>query len=514
MRDSSELPFSLTNTFDIIKHLKTICLENLDLSDNGIVDYEPGSLFSFDRPECLRHPHSKETAIQLKYLDYSFNAVNYNMKKSVTSNMSLLSADASYVFLPTSLEKLDISYTVLNTVPAVWFSSQIRGKGTWKFNNSLLRETEFIDKVKGDIKTVIEEYESDPSMDIETEDKQFNISYQLLWDMIKMKVLGSAISFSSFQKKEGNKKEKELLYKISLLDEKLLENNLPSVYQEREGIELELKILREKNVKGIITRAKARWQVEGEKGSNYFCNLEKKHYTEKIIPKLILEDETEITDPSTIRNEQKQLYKKLYTSCKPLLLKTHRDTFLQHDNPFITKPNEEEVGSCEGPLTMQECLSSLKLMKNSKSPGIDGFTVEFYKFFWNDIKIPLFTTHKMADQVIKEKQQQFNIVSYIKNTPKHSAKRDQSSSSPDNSSPSMQQVEKLARLVNLDTSLSDSSLPNSDSTENIMSSVEKETVFKLSDVVCATLKNQEFMDSIIPLITEKVIETVKPKIVR
>ena len=28
-------------------------------------------------------------------------------------------------------------------------------------------------------------------------------------------------------------------------------------------------------------------------------------------------------------------------------------------------------------------------MKNFKSPGIDGFTVEFYKFFWNDIKFPL-----------------------------------------------------------------------------------------------------------------------------
>ena len=28
-------------------------------------------------------------------------------------------------------------------------------------------------------------------------------------------------------------------------------------------------------------------------------------------------------------------------------------------------------------------------MNNFKSPGIDGFTVEFYKFFWNDIKIPL-----------------------------------------------------------------------------------------------------------------------------
>ena len=30
-----------------------------------------------------------------------------------------------------------------------------------------------------------------------------------------------------------------------------------------------------------------------------------------------------------------------------------------------------------------------KKYENFKSPGVDGFTVEFYKFFWNDIKIPL-----------------------------------------------------------------------------------------------------------------------------
>ena len=40
------------------------------------------------------------------------------------------------------------------------------------------------------------------------ENNQFNISFQLLWDMIKIKVRGSAISFSSFKKKEENKKEK------------------------------------------------------------------------------------------------------------------------------------------------------------------------------------------------------------------------------------------------------------------------------------------------------------------
>jgi hypothetical protein len=39
----------------------------------------------------------------------------------------------------------------------------------------------------------------------------------------------------------------------------------------------------------------------------------------------------------------------------------------------------------EGNLSFKECGESLKLMKNGKSPGSDGFTVDFYKFFWNDI---------------------------------------------------------------------------------------------------------------------------------
>jgi triosephosphate isomerase len=37
--------------------------------------------------------------------------------------------------------------------------NQTRGRGTWKFNNSLLRDEEFAKKVKDGIKQVIEEYE-------------------------------------------------------------------------------------------------------------------------------------------------------------------------------------------------------------------------------------------------------------------------------------------------------------------------------------------------------------------
>jgi hypothetical protein len=38
------------------------------------------------------------------------------------------------------------------------------------------------------------------------------------------------------------------------------------------------------------------WQVEGEKSTRYFCNLEKRHYLEKNIPNLILDNVIETSD--------------------------------------------------------------------------------------------------------------------------------------------------------------------------------------------------------------------------
>ena len=41
--------------------------------------------------------------------------------------------------------------------------------------------------------------------------------------------------------------------------------------------------------------------------------------------------------------------------------------------------------SCEGELTFTECGAALKQMQNNKSPGSDGYTSDFYKFFWKDV---------------------------------------------------------------------------------------------------------------------------------
>ena len=47
-------------------------------------------------------------------------------------------------------------------------------------------------------------------------------------------------------------------------------------------------------------------------------------------------------------------------------------------------------------ITESELLKSLKAVKNNKSPGTDGLTSEFYKFFWSDIKIFLLDSLQYA----------------------------------------------------------------------------------------------------------------------
>ena len=47
--------------------------------------------------------------------------------------------------------------------------------------------------------------------------------------------------------------------------------------------------------------------------------------------------------------------------------------------------SQQEAEHLEGEIKIEELTKALKNMKNDKSPGLDGFTAEFYKFFWIDI---------------------------------------------------------------------------------------------------------------------------------
>jgi len=67
------------------------------------------------------------------------------------------------------------------------------------------------------------------------------------------------------------------------------------------------------------------------------------------------------------------------------------DEFFNIDH---TKLNDNKHEIFSGQISETECKEEIQNMKNNKSPGSDGISVEFYELFWEDIKI-LFKFNKL-----------------------------------------------------------------------------------------------------------------------
>ena len=56
--------------------------------------------------------------------------------------------------------------------------------------------------------------------------------------------------------------------------------------------------------------------------------------------------------------------------------------FSQLSNLNMPRLTEQQMLSCEGKITLEECGKVLESFQNNKAPGNDGIPVEFYKQFW------------------------------------------------------------------------------------------------------------------------------------
>lgn len=84
-----------------------------------------------------------------------------------------------------------------------------KGKGLWKFNNSLLHDADYLNTINNCIDTVKKQY-CIPVYDIENlnniqdYDLQFVINDQLFLETLLIEIRGKTISYSSYKKKQLN----------------------------------------------------------------------------------------------------------------------------------------------------------------------------------------------------------------------------------------------------------------------------------------------------------------------
>ena len=260
--------------------------------------------------------------------------------------------------------------------------SQPKGPGFWKFNNSLLKDCDYVDKLREEIPLFKNKYS-----DVQ------NLS--LKWDLIKMEIRGFTIKFSKIKAKRRRNEESILQNKANQLLEQTEKN--PSdkkLLNELYATNLRLRALMHQKTKGAILRSKARRQEQGEHNTKYFLNLEKRNHCRKTVTKLKINDNVYTSNQFEILREEKKFYETLYKSQKSETHTQFKPTFFETEN--ITSLNEEEKLLCEGIASEDECLKAVKEFKSCKSPGTDGLSAEFYKYFWSEISNDIISSFNYA----------------------------------------------------------------------------------------------------------------------
>ena len=74
-------------------------------------------------------------------------------------------------------------------------------------------------------------------------------------------------------------------------------------------------------------------------------------------------------------------FKQIYTSRNTNPNDSEVIEFFNAENAL----SEETAKTCEGVMSVDECERALMTMESNKTPGTDGLTSEFYRYFWNAV---------------------------------------------------------------------------------------------------------------------------------
>ena len=141
-----------------------------------------------------------------------------------------------------------------------------------------------------------------------------------------------------------------------------------------------LKDIQEREMMGAAIRAKVEWNESGEKPTKFFFSLEKQRGDEKQLRELRNDHGDIIGTKDQIINHIQNYYQIKFT-------KEHIDEVAMETliNSCERRLADDENGPINELFTMEELNNVKNSMKNGKSPGTDGLSVDFYKQTWSFI---------------------------------------------------------------------------------------------------------------------------------
>ena len=207
---------------------------------------------------------------------------------------------------------------------------------------------------------------------------------RLRWELIKMELRGISIPYAKNKARATRLYIENLEKRLAELDATILNHtgsqmDLLSELSELEKLKKELQHWYDKKGEGAMFRSKLRWVEQGEKPTKYFFNLEAKNFVQKTIVELKIAENKTVVQDAEILKQIENFYRDLFTSQFSSSGELF-DNFVE--NVVLPQLSEVDKNKLEGELSVDECRQILKTFSNGKSPGEDGFTVEFYVQFF------------------------------------------------------------------------------------------------------------------------------------
>ena len=281
-----------------------------------------------------------------KTRSFTYESETINLKSRI--DFILVSRPIS-IEVQNAVIRMSVAPDYKATFVKIYVRSELkRDPGMWKFNNSLLEDDDFKERISFYYPQIHEKY-------TDVKDKQ------LLWELIKMEIRMETIKYSKEKRYKLRKRELTLQKELQELDYKICNTEFETLDQnvlvEYEAAKEELKKIYENRGKEAIFRSKVQWFEQGEKPTKYFFNLEKMNYEKKLIREVKLKDGETITDPKQIEKELENFYGNMYTSKKdvdsdPLGENDSFESFVEGIQ--IPQLNTEERDSLEHDFTYEE----------------------------------------------------------------------------------------------------------------------------------------------------------------
>ena len=364
-----DLNLVLDSTKDSSNYVNINNPQSRSLFKEMLMEHNLTDVFRYLHQDKIRYTWRRKNPIRQARLDYWITSSVFTDVVNSCEILAGYRSDHSQVKLKISINKF------------------VKGRGTWKFNTSLLKKPEYIEKINNVILNEVLQYAIpiySPTYLKNPENYKhisLKIDEDLFLETLLLRIRGETMKFSSTMKSEACLLENTLIEEINKLETQNLNSIAVNILENKKS---ELEELRKEKMKGHVIRSRAQYLSDGEKATKYFCSLENKNYIEKTVKKLVLNNNQCITDQHKILKEMQTFYTKLFQNCDSDLSDIELDELLEDYD--VNKLNECDSQALTGKLTEKEITFTLRNMKNNKSPGIDGFSAEFFKMFWSKMK--------------------------------------------------------------------------------------------------------------------------------